>query len=114
VSWHSHYTIPDSPSSTQPSLLRTSDGRLLLSYGNRGPVPFANGEKRLSVEIRVSEDEGESWGPAMAIRKNLPNMDMGYPTAVELDDGKIACVYWYNSGERMVGPYLTVCRFFAV
>ncbi len=79
-------------------LLRLSDGRLLMSYGHRRE-PFGN-------QARLSEDNGDSWSPAMTISSDGIGSDLGYPSTAELDDGSLVTV-WY---ERMAGSRYAVLR----
>ena len=79
-------------------LLRLSDGRLLMSYGHRRE-PFGN-------QARLSEDDGDSWSPAMTISSDGVGVDLGYPSTVELEDGSLVTV-WY---ERMAGSRYAVLR----
>ena len=68
-------------------LLRLRDGRLLMTYGHRR-APFGN-------QARISTDNGKSWGEAMIISGDGTNRDLGYPSTVELADGKLLTV-WYE------------------
>lgn len=70
-------------------LLKLSDGRILLTYGNRG------GSHR-GIDARVSSDGGTTWGgPQRLVR--LERVDCGYPDAVELP-GRRILVGWYAGG----------------
>ena len=56
------------------------------------------------IRAAISEDEGHTWGPVRILRDDLPNADMGYPASVEIDDGRIMSVYWYNMfGQYFIG-----------
>ncbi len=68
-------------------LLRLRDGRLLMSYGHRR-VPLGN-------QVRLSEDHGHTWSPALIINSDAHSGDMGYPSTVECDDGTLVTV-WYE------------------
>ena len=70
-------------------LLRLSDGRLLMSYGYRRS-PFG-------IQVRLSEDFGESWSKSLTIASDGVGGDLGYPSTVELSGGRLLTV-WY---ERM-------------
>jgi sialidase-1 len=69
-------------------LLGLSDGRLLAIYGVRRPA--------FGIRACLSEDEGNSWDHAneLRIHDDLPNPDLGYPTAVELRDGRVFTAYY--------------------
>lgn len=62
---------------------RLADGRILLTYGNRTDR---------GVDIRLSEDEGESWSdPARLLDFSG---DGGYPSSVQLADGSVLTAYY--------------------
>jgi hypothetical protein len=66
--------------------MQVQDGRVLLSYGNRNWGNFG-------VDVRFSEDEGESWGPPLRIA-SAPQQDCGYPSSVQLPDGHLVTAYY--------------------
>ena len=72
-----------------PYLLRLASGNILLVYGYR----------RAPWEIRaiLSRDEGRTWDMA-SLRTvhtfNPGNLDMGYPVAIQLEDGSIVCAFY--------------------
>ncbi|MDZ4685921.1 MAG: sialidase family protein [Planctomycetaceae bacterium] len=68
-------------------LLRLKDGRLLMSYGHR--------RKPLGNQVRLSEDHGKTWSPALILTDDADSGDMGYPSTVECDDGTLVTV-WYE------------------
>ena len=79
-------------------LLRLRDGRLLMSYGYRRR-PFGN-------QVRISENGGKNWSPPLMISDDGPGHDLGYPSTIERDDGKLVTV-WY---EKMKGSSRAVLR----
>ncbi|NBV85158.1 MAG: exo-alpha-sialidase [Verrucomicrobia bacterium] len=68
-------------------LLKLRDGRLLMSYGYRRK-PFGN-------QVRVSVDNGKTWGEPLTISEDGAYGDLGYPSTVELADGTLLTV-WYE------------------
>lgn len=79
--------------SSPPDLRLLSDGRLLLSRGYRRE-PFG-------VRAYVSEDEGRTWSDPIILRQDGVNWDMGYPSTLELNDGRLLTVYyWHQDGPR--------------
>ncbi|MBI5833420.1 MAG: exo-alpha-sialidase [Armatimonadetes bacterium] len=68
-------------------LLRLRDGRLLMTYGHRRP-PFGN-------QARLSADHGRTWSEPMIVSGDGPGGDLGYPSTVELADGRLLSV-WYE------------------
>ena len=91
--WTEHKELEDTPPDTQPSINSLSDGRLLLAYGDRGPRPRRI-EYPFSIKVRLSEDEGKTWGEEIVLTDNLPHWDMGYPTSVEIEPSFLVTVYW--------------------
>lgn len=79
-------------------LLKLRDGRLLMTYGYRR-VPFGN-------QARLSTDNGKTWGDPVIISNDGIGGDLGYPSTVELPDGKLLTV-WY---ETVKDPKLAVLR----
>jgi hypothetical protein len=68
-------------------LLRLRDGRLLMTYGHRRP-PFGN-------QARVSGDGGRTWSRPLVISGDGLGGDLGYPSTVELEGGRLVTV-WYE------------------
>jgi sialidase-1 len=91
-------------------LLRLRSGALLCVYGYRHP-PFG-------IRGSVSYDGGWTWQPEFVLRDDGGDTDLGYPASVELPDGKILTVYYFNhtgSGGRpedvfVAGTVFTVER----
>jgi hypothetical protein len=65
-------------------LLRTADGKLLLSYGNR---------REPGIEVRWSADEGKSWGKPLRVI-DLQAGDLGYPCSAQRSDGRIVTAFY--------------------
>jgi len=68
-------------------LLKLRDGRLVMTYGYRRQ-PFGN-------EARVSTDHGRTWSEPLTISADGASGDLGYPSTVELADGRLLTV-WYE------------------
>jgi hypothetical protein len=62
-----------------------ADGRLLITYGHRRP-PF-------SIRAATSDDDGATWSEPFTIR-DLPNLNLGYPSVVEYAPGRMFAVYY--------------------
>lgn len=71
-------------------LIRLSDDRLLMTYGYRRK-PFGN-------LARLSDDNGQTWSSPITISDDATNGDLGYPSTVQLDDGRLVTV-WYEKTE---------------
>ncbi|TWU03177.1 sialidase family protein [Neorhodopirellula pilleata] len=68
-------------------LIRLADDRLLMTYGHRR-VPYGN-------LARLSDDQGRTWSSPLTISDDASNGDLGYPSTVQLDDGRLVTV-WYE------------------
>ncbi len=79
------------PGQVTGHLARLDDGRVLLSYGNRNWGNYG-------VDVRFSEDEGKTWGPPARIA-DAPFSDCGYPSSVQLPDGRIVTAYYTKISE---------------
>lgn len=77
------------------SLIRLSDGRLVLTHNPTQP-PL-----RTSLTVRVSNDEGKTWAepteiasvPAPAENDEVYSRQVAYPSAIEMPDGS-AMIVW--------------------
>jgi hypothetical protein len=78
-----------------PALLALRDGRLCCVYGNR---------TRRQLLARLSEDEGLSRGPEITLRDDYASVeddaDLGYPRAVQRDDGCLVILYYWATRAR--------------
>ena len=77
-----------------PHLLRHSSGALLLTYSYRTGA--------VGQRVGINRDEGQTWAWGWIIRDDAPDWDLGYPSTVELADGKLFTVYYqkFSVGER--------------
>ncbi len=87
--WSKHGAV-SLPRQHPASLLKLADGRLLMTYGIRERANRA-------VNVRVSSDEGRTWGPAWPVVTIDGAVDSGYPSTVQLEDGTLVTA-WYASG----------------
>ncbi|WP_135824992.1 sialidase family protein [Halorussus ruber] len=87
------------------TLTLLDDGRILLVYGYRKPS--------YGVRCRISEDGGKSWGKEWIIRQGGGSVDLGYPRTIQLSDGKVLTVYYFNEKEAEVSLRGTGVRYIA-
>ncbi|MDI6704221.1 MAG: sialidase family protein [bacterium] len=80
-------------------LLQLKDGRILCTYGYR-KSPFG-------IRGVISEDQGRTWDVRnkRIIRRDGLGWDIGYPSSVEVDKGRILTVYYFynEDGVRFIG-----------
>jgi hypothetical protein len=69
-----------------PHLLRHSSGTLVLTYGYR--------EAPCGQRVAFSTDDGRTWTHDWILRDDGPDFDLGYPSTVELADGRLFTVYY--------------------
>ena len=79
------------PMQVTGNLAVLSDGRVLLSYGNRCWNNFG-------VDVRLSEDHGKTWSPPIRVA-DCPRRDCGYPSTVQLSDGRAVTAYYTQVSE---------------
>lgn len=77
--------FPGSP----PHLMRHSSGRLVLTYGFR-LVPYGQ-------RVAISDDDGATWDHDWTLRDDGPDWDLGYPSTVELADGRLFTVCYQKA-----------------
>lgn len=87
--------VKQSPMIGHPAdLIQLNDGRLLCTYGQRSARHNDPG----GIRATFSTDNGETWqvDKEVAIRQDFLNMDIGYPESMQLSDGRILTVYYFN------------------
>jgi hypothetical protein len=69
-------------------LLALQDGRILMTYGWRYPD--------FGIHAVLSADDGESWSTdaPIRIRGGLPSRNLGYPSTVQGQDGRLFTLYY--------------------
>ncbi len=87
--WHFVARVSDWGGPTWLTLLR--DGRLLSVYGYR--------VRPYGIRARVSEDDGRTWGNEIVLRDDGGSHDLGYPRAVQLEDGRVLASYYFNRSD---------------
>lgn len=88
-------TPKQSPMVGHPAdLIQLSDGRILCTYGIR---PGSHGDPG-GIRATFSTDNGLTWDIAneVRIRRDFLNMDIGYPESMQVPDGRILTVYYFN------------------
>ena len=73
-----------------PSLMLHSSGTIVLSYSWRRDKDFGQ-------RLGFSTDGGRSWSCDWILRDDGPDLDLGYPSSVELADGSIRTVYYQKA-----------------
>jgi hypothetical protein len=80
-------------------LLALPDGRLAAVCGRRHP-PYG-------ISVFFSCDRGRRWDveTPLRVRTDLPNKDLGYPTAALRSDGSLFVAYYYRDAVGVTGVY---------
>lgn len=79
-------------------LVQLADGRLMATYGIRPPQHAMPG----GIRACFSSDDGETWNPRseVQLRNDFLSWDVGYPESMEMPDGRVLTVYYYNLFSR--------------
>jgi hypothetical protein len=72
-----------------PAMIRLKDGRLCIAYGYRA-FPYG-------IRIKLSSDNGKTWGEEICLRHDGATWDLGYPRMVQRPDGKVVTIYYFNT-----------------
>ena len=91
LNWESAKRIRSFGISPYPLLLK--DGRILVVYCKRYPASVRG------IYGMISEDAGMTFGEEFAIRQGASGGDLGYPVAVQNDDGTIFTGYYYMTDD---------------
>jgi len=84
-------------SGNPPALLKLKDGRLCLVYGLRRKETRPQG---IGMYVTFSLDNGQSWTDPKLLRGNDGAVwDIGYPRAIELPNGSVVALYYYNNAD---------------
>ena len=89
------FTIPHkllSEKGGAPAHIINHNGMLISVYGYRCE-PYG-------IRAMFSRDEGETWGVDNIITESEESADLGYPTSVALNDGRILTVYYTHPDEK--------------
>lgn len=75
-------------------LIQLSDGRVMATYGIRPGRHTTPG----GIRACFSRDNGKTWdiSTEVQLRNDFFNWDIGYPESMELPDGRVLTVYYYN------------------
>lgn len=85
-------------------LIQLSDGRILASYGVREGA--GRHTEPGGIRACFSYDNGETWDVdnEVVLRDDFINWDIGYPESLEMPDGRIMTVYYFNLfGKYFIG-----------
>ncbi len=81
------------------NLIELDSGRILCTYGYRRE-PFG-------IRAAFSDDQGETWDMdnEVVIRDDGLHVDLGYPSSIQKNDGRILSTYYYHGedGIRFIG-----------
>ena len=74
-------------------LVQLADGRVMATYGIRPGHAIPCG-----VRACISRDNGDTWDThsEVQLRNDFVNWDVGYPESLQLPDGSVLTVYYFN------------------
>lgn len=77
-------------------LIELSDGRIMATYGVREGV--GRHTEPGGIRACFSNDEGKTWDikSEVQLRSDFINWDIGYPESLEMKDGRVMTVYYFN------------------
>ena len=95
------------------NLLVLADNRLLLTYGDRN---FENQR----ILAKLSKDMGLTWSNALQVGKSFKNCDFGYPSTIEINEGKLITAFyakqcenpWFYFGNPELYEYLNAYGYY--
>ena len=85
-------------------VIKLSDGRLVCAYGRREP-PYG-------IYACLSEDHGRTWltDHEIAVRDDLDNGDLGYPTTIEYEPGQLFMCYYCREADGITCIHVSYLR----
>lgn len=97
-SWSRPHTVCDG---FPTHLLRLPKDVLLMTYGWRNSSPYG-------IRARLSLDSARTWNEEeIMLADDAPNIDVGYPSTAQLEDGSLFTLYYQAGEERATLKY---CR----
>ncbi|MBL9205163.1 MAG: exo-alpha-sialidase [Opitutaceae bacterium] len=102
ATWRRHSQL-SLPNEHPGDLLKLSDGRILLTFGDRRGPDFG-------VNAMISSDGGISWSPEFRIAGGLTSRDSGYPSSVQCADGTLVTAYYARGSREYAGYQMSVVR----
>lgn len=95
VSWSIPHQINPDHDGAPPFLLKHSSGALISLYSHR--------TEPCGIKVMISLDDGNSWSDGVKIYEThlsgRNSTDLGYPSAIELEDGSILTVFYARTGD---------------
>jgi hypothetical protein len=121
--WASHDPVyQEELAHRSPVPFQLKDGRILILFARR----ISPG---MGIGAIISEDDGKTWSPDFILRDDAGTYrstkirgnehqysDIGYPLAVQLEDGRVFTAYYYmlDSEYELGGPRFIAGTFFRV
>lgn len=77
-------------------LIQLSDGRIMATYGVR--TGAGRHTEPGGIRACFSSDNGKTWDAdtEVTLRQDFSNWDIGYPESLEMPDGRVMTVYYFN------------------
>lgn len=84
--------VDDLGEGNPPSLIKLTDGKLCLTYGDR--------KEPNSIYAKISSDNGKTWSSPIVLRNDGSGRDIGYVRSVQRPDGKVVTIYYFQDKEN--------------
>lgn len=77
-------------------LIQLSDGRIMATYGVREGA--GRHTEPGGIRACFSNDNGKTWdiNSEIILRRDFTNWDIGYPESLEMTDGEVMTIYYFN------------------
>lgn len=83
-----------------PAMIRLSDDRLCLAYGDR--------DEPIGIKARVSHDHARTWSEEILLRSS-DTWDIGYPRMIEREDGRLVVIYYIHRPAQFREQFIEAC-----
>lgn len=95
INWSTPHAVNPDHDGAPPFLLKHSSGALISLYGHR--------TEPCGIKVMISLDDGSSWSDGVKIYETHlrgdNSFDLGYPSAIELEDGSILTVFYARTDD---------------
>ena len=115
--WHSVNTIVNNTNNVPncvPDMIQLRDGTIIVAYNPRPSAPYTD-DRRYSIRLKRSTDNGRTWGSEIVVYDAGPNPEIGCwePCLLELPSGELQLYFADESPYDTNGDQqISICRSF--